>query len=204
MPKKTKKHPKKRIKDAAISLFSEKGYSATTMRQIAKKAGLASGSLYNHLKRKSDLLLDIHRDFVDEIIEKTKFWEGDEDPCEEKLREVFKTFMKAIFENKLSFKVLLEQETFLPPSVKKEVVRNVHLLKQGIQGIIEKGIKKGEIRDIDAKIATFCVFALCNYSLRWINPKGTYSYEQLGGIFFETFFRGVRNVSHEPHSECHK
>ncbi|MFH0812637.1 MAG: TetR/AcrR family transcriptional regulator [Pseudomonadota bacterium] len=194
MPKKSKQHPKERIKEAAISLFSEKGYSATTMRQIARRAGLASGSLYNHLKRKSDLLLDIHRDFVDEIIEKTKFLHGDEESCEEKLREVFKTFMKAIFENKLSFKVLLEQETFLPPTAKKEVVRNVHLLKQGIKGIIEKGIKKGEIRAVDAKMATFCVFALCNYSLRWIDPKGSYSYEQLGDIFFDFFSRGIGNV----------
>ncbi|RLA93295.1 MAG: TetR/AcrR family transcriptional regulator, partial [Deltaproteobacteria bacterium] len=38
--KKSKKHPKEKIRDAAIKLFSEKGYSATTMRQIAKKAGL--------------------------------------------------------------------------------------------------------------------------------------------------------------------
>jgi AcrR family transcriptional regulator len=119
MNKKSKKHSKEKIKEAAIKLFSQKGYSATTMRQIAQKAGLATGSLYNHLKRKSDLLLDIHRNFIDEVIEKTKFSEGDREPCEEKLKKIFKTFMKAIFENRLSFKVLLEQENsafWLPPS----------------------------------------------------------------------------------------
>ena len=193
MPKKTLKHPKERIKESAISLFSEKGYSATTMRQIARRAGLASGSLYNHLKRKSDLLLDIHRDFIDEIIEKTRFHQGDEETCEEKLREVFRTFMKAIFENKLSFKVLLEQETFLPAPAKKEVVRNVQLLRHGIEKIIKKGIEQGELRPVDTKTATFCVFALCNYSLRWIDPKGPYSYEQLGDMFFNFFFKGIAN-----------
>lgn len=161
------------------------------MRQIARRAGLASGSLYNHLKRKSDLLLDIHRDFIDEIIEKTKFHHAEEESCEEKLREVFRTFMKAIFENKLSFKVLLEQEAFLPPTAKKEVIRNVHLLRQGIEEIIEKGVEKGEMRAVDTKIAAFCVFALCNYSLRWINPNGPYSYEQLGDMFFDFFFKGI-------------
>jgi AcrR family transcriptional regulator len=193
--KKPKKHPKERIKEAAIKLFSEKGYSATTMRQIAKKAGLSPGSIYNHVKRKSDLLLDIHRDFVDDIIEKAKIKENDKESCEEKLKEVFKTFMKAIFENKLSFKILLEQEPFLPPAAKREVVRNGKLLKEGIQGIIQEGIKRGEIRDIDPKMATYCVFAICNYTLRWINPKGHYSYKDMGELFFEIFFKGIRKSS---------
>lgn len=191
MNKKSKKHPKEKIKEAAVKLFSQKGYSATTMRQIAQKAGLSSGSLYNHLKRKSDLLLDIHRDFIDEVIEKTKFSEGDREPCEEKLKEIFKTFMKAIFENKLSFKVLLEQETFLPPAARREVNKNTQLLKEGIKRIIEEGIKRGEIGAMDSKMVTFCVFALCNYSLRWVDPKGSYSYKDLGEKFFEIFFRGI-------------
>jgi AcrR family transcriptional regulator len=191
MMRNSKKHPKERIKEAALELFFERGYPATTMRQIARKAGLSPGSIYNHVKRKSDLLLDIHRDFVYEIIEKTKFRDGEEEHCEKKLRDVFKTFMKAIFENKLSFKVLLEQETFLPAAAKKEVLKNIHLLKEGIERIIESGIKKGEIKPVDAKMATFCVFALCNYSLRWINPAGPYSYEELGDIFFKFFFQGI-------------
>jgi len=198
MPEKNKKHPKERIKKAALKLFSEKGYAATTMRQIAKKAGLASGSLYNHWQRKSDLLLDIHRNFVDEVIEKTKYRENDEQSCEEKLREVFKTFMKAIFKNKLSFKILLEQETFLPPEAKKEVMRNVDLLKEGFKGIIQLGIKRGEIREVDIKMATFCLFAMCNYTLRWIDPKGPYTYEEMGKIFFEIFFNGIRKLPDKP------
>jgi AcrR family transcriptional regulator len=194
MPQKTKTHPKQRIKEAAINLFSEKGYAATTMRQIARKAGLAPGSLYNHVKRKSDLLLDIHRNFVDEVIEKTKQKENHDQSCEERLREVFKTFMKAIFENKLSFKILLEQETFLPPAAKKEVGRNVNLLKEGFKRIIQSGIERGEFREVDIKMATFCLFAMCNYTLRWINPKGPYSYEEMGEILFEIFFRGIREL----------
>ena len=143
------------------------------------------------------MLLDIHSDFINEITEKTKLSENDGEPCGEKLKAIFKTFMKAIFENKLSFKVLLEQETFLPPAAKKEVNKNIHFLKEGIKRIIEEGIKRGEIRNLDSKMATFCVFALCNYTLRWVDPEGPYSYKELGEICFEIFFRGVVNVKNE-------
>ncbi len=43
------------IEDAAKELFLEQGYAATSMRQIADKAGLALGGIYNHFKSKDEI-----------------------------------------------------------------------------------------------------------------------------------------------------
>lgn len=43
------------IEDAALSLYMEQGYHATSMRKIANKAGLALGGIYNHFKSKEDI-----------------------------------------------------------------------------------------------------------------------------------------------------
>ncbi len=43
------------IEDAAIELFMEQGYHATSMRQIAERAELALGGIYNHFKSKDEL-----------------------------------------------------------------------------------------------------------------------------------------------------
>jgi AcrR family transcriptional regulator len=43
------------IEDAALSLYTEQGYHATSMRQVADKAGLALGGIYNHFKSKEDI-----------------------------------------------------------------------------------------------------------------------------------------------------
>ena len=43
------------IEDAAIELFMEQGYHATTMRQIAERAELALGGIYNHFSSKEDI-----------------------------------------------------------------------------------------------------------------------------------------------------
>ena len=61
MPAKPKDTPKKgevtrlAIEDAAIELFMEHGYHATSMRQIAEQAGLALGGIYNHFKSKDEI-----------------------------------------------------------------------------------------------------------------------------------------------------
>ncbi len=47
------------IEDAAISLFLEQGYHATSMRQIADKAGLALGGIYNHFASKDEIFQGI-------------------------------------------------------------------------------------------------------------------------------------------------
>jgi AcrR family transcriptional regulator len=43
------------IEDAAVELFMEYGYHATSMRQIAERAGLALGGIYNHFASKDDI-----------------------------------------------------------------------------------------------------------------------------------------------------
>lgn len=61
MPVKTKDTPKKgevtrlAIEDAAMELFLEQGYAATSMRQIAENTGLALGGIYNHFASKDKI-----------------------------------------------------------------------------------------------------------------------------------------------------
>lgn len=61
MPVKEKENPTKgettrlAIEDAAIELFMEQGYHATSMRQIAEQAELALGGIYNHFKSKEEI-----------------------------------------------------------------------------------------------------------------------------------------------------
>ena len=61
MPVKEKESPTKgettrlAIEDAAVELFMEYGYHATSMRQIADHAGLALGGIYNHFASKEEL-----------------------------------------------------------------------------------------------------------------------------------------------------
>lgn len=48
------------ILDAAAQLFASKGYSGTSIRDVAERVGMLSGSLYHHIKSKEDLFLQVH------------------------------------------------------------------------------------------------------------------------------------------------
>lgn len=64
-----KEETKKRILKAALALFKERGMEATTTRAIAKRAGIAEGTLFNYFKTKEDLALYFFHKETDDLIE---------------------------------------------------------------------------------------------------------------------------------------
>ena len=63
---KRSREKRERLKAAALALFAEKGYEATSMEDIAQRAHLAIGSYYQHYRSKRQLLLAL----MDELLEK--------------------------------------------------------------------------------------------------------------------------------------
>jgi AcrR family transcriptional regulator len=59
---------RKRIVNAALSLFQTKGFDATTTRAIARKAGIAEGTVFNYFKSKEDIALYFFEQEVDQAM----------------------------------------------------------------------------------------------------------------------------------------
>src|SRR3984893_19239730 len=59
---------RKRIVTAALNLFQTKGFEATTTRAIARKAGIAEGTVFNYFKTKEDIALHFFEQEVEQAI----------------------------------------------------------------------------------------------------------------------------------------
>ncbi|MBL8102141.1 MAG: TetR/AcrR family transcriptional regulator [Anaerolineales bacterium] len=112
MPAKTKETPTKgeitrlAVEDAAIELFLEYGYHATSMRQIAKRAGLALGGIYNHFKSKDEIfegiIIDKHpyRTILPAVLE------AEGESAEDFLRNAVKIAMRELGEEPVFIKLM--------------------------------------------------------------------------------------------------
>jgi len=98
---KKKRQREKRIFSTAIVLFNKKGFENTTMKEIAGKAELGVGTLYNYFSSKNDLLITISLKLIEEKIEKSKnfFKEIIESDYEPKkiIEKVAKYFIEFLF-----------------------------------------------------------------------------------------------------------
>jgi hypothetical protein len=75
---------KQKIFDVSVDLFSKKGFSGVSVREIARNVGIKESSLYNHFKSKDDILVKIF-DFFQIEMENTSL---SEEYLEEKIRNI--------------------------------------------------------------------------------------------------------------------
>ena len=71
-----RKEKKKLIRDTALELFASQGYAATSISQIAQKANISKGLMYNYFESKEELLKVIINDLNDEVF---KYLDSDND-----------------------------------------------------------------------------------------------------------------------------
>jgi TetR/AcrR family transcriptional regulator, cholesterol catabolism regulator len=178
------------IINTALLLFSRQGYKGTTMRQIAKKTGMQAGSLYNYITSKENLLLEVQKAFVGDVVK-----EIGESPTNlsatEKLEKAFEAVMKGIARNRLAWKVLVDEIQHFPLPLKKRVRMRGQMLEDAIKGILEQGKKTGEFENFDTQMAANFLLGACHHSSKWIDPKGRYSAESIGEQFASFFIRGI-------------
>ncbi|PJZ51254.1 TetR/AcrR family transcriptional regulator [Leptospira adleri] len=91
----------KKIFLAAMEIFAQKGFSATTTGEIAKKAGVAEGLIFKHFKSKKELLLSLAMPIMESFIAPLTL---------KRLKAIFsqdyatfEEFLSAVFEERISF-----------------------------------------------------------------------------------------------------
>lgn len=96
-----------RIVDAALYSFREKGFEAATMRDIAEKAGVATGAAYYYFPSKDAIVMDFYRRSCEEMQLKIEEALEDADGLEERLRELIRVKLTQFAPNRGVLRALL-------------------------------------------------------------------------------------------------
>ena len=91
----------KRIVKAAVEMFQEKGFSASSTSEIARRAGVAEGTIFRHYRTKKDLLLAIVTPVMSHLV--APFIVKDLDKVLKQDYEHYEDFLKAVVRNRQTF-----------------------------------------------------------------------------------------------------
>jgi len=147
---------KEKIMKAAIKLLSNKGYAATTTREISKEAGVANGTLFKYFHSKEELLRTIVQKGTEQFLDSILFdsvrdlFEIYRDkPVEELLKAIIKDRIILIEKNKSLMKVVF-REIQLHDEIRRTFVDKIaNKMVENVNIMVEERKKSGEIRDID-------------------------------------------------------
>lgn len=189
-----------RILQSAARLFRTRGYAATSLRDIAKEAGLKAGSLYNHFASKEAIVTDILNLGVQTVFERVKaaierF--DDQAPCREVLRAAILTHLSCLLGEDNFTSANIRIFAHVPPHVRDATLPMRHAYEACWLELLkhcraQKAIPAG----LDARLASMYLFGAMNWSLEWYRP-GRHSVAQLADDLATLFVTEPRSSASE-------
>lgn len=141
-----------KILESAIKLFSQKGFSGSTTKEIAKEAGVSEATIFRYFETKKDLLLALISPAMVKSITDL-FFDIHGKSVEEIITNFFKQNTEAIEGNIDLLKIVLYEALFHPEvkeAMFEEIVKSRTKL---LNTYLEEQRKNGVFKDIDPKIA---------------------------------------------------
>lgn len=138
------------IMDAALKLFTERGFHGTSTAQISKEAGVATGTLFNYFPTKEDLINSLYFEVKGQLsksmgkeIEAQSTFQG-------KLRKIWSNLINWGVDNQEEFLFAGQfcSSPYISKFTREEVMKEYVFLHE----LVDEGIKAGEIRDFSADL----------------------------------------------------
>jgi len=177
---------------AAGSLFREKGYHATSVRDIAESVGLLKGSLYHYIRSKEELLARLFEGALRETVGELEEIAARDASATERLREMVRAYALSVTANLDSVGIYLREWRSLPPPELARVRARRRAMRSLFESVIAEGIRKREFVASDAKVAALAILGMVNWIYEWYRPRGRLRPEALAQELAE---RAVRSVA---------
>ena len=156
----------RRILLAAATAFAERGFHATTTRDIAAQAGLSAAALYFYFPSKEEVLYQIAASALDFTIEVAATEAKGPGSSAERLTNLVR--------------VLTIQIGALTTDHLADIAAKQREVSQIVRQVITDGVRSGEFDVPDAGAATIAVLSLCLDVARWYRPGYRLTPQQLG------------------------
>jgi AcrR family transcriptional regulator len=181
----------RRLLVAAVEAFAERGYHATTTRDIAGRAGMSPAALYIHYKTKEELLHRISRIGHDRALEILRDAAAGDGTAAERLAEAVRSFVRWHAERHTTARVVQYELDALGPEHRAEIVELRRESDAAIRRIIDEGVAAGEFEVPDVPGTTVAVLSLCIDVSRWFNAQGRRTPDEVGALYADLVLRMV-------------
>lgn len=158
------------VQKAAI-LFKEKGFKAASMRELAEVVGVEAASLYNHIKSKNELLHEICFSVANRYNQKLEELETSEATSLEKVETLLRFHIEGMVHHFEEVFVSDREWKYLSEPYLSNFQNQRRSYRKRFAAIIEDGIRKKEIKKIDATTAVLIMLHAISGIESWHRSK---------------------------------
>jgi TetR/AcrR family transcriptional regulator, cholesterol catabolism regulator len=167
------------IIEKASKLFREKGFGASSMRDLAEVVGVEAASLYNHIQSKAEILQAICFRVANEFMSHLEMVESSEDPVLRKMETIIRFHIRMMLEQ-FEFVYISDHEwRHLTEPYLSNFLNQRRSYRKRLSDIIDKGISRQEIKPIDPYVAVLTILSAITGIESWHRSRKTTSAETL-------------------------
>ena len=182
---------KNKIIEVAIDLFNEKGYAATSIRDISRVMKISIASLYYYFHDKEELLFTIVEDMGNQLLHDLTEAKDLAENSLDGLRQMMTKHILLTEKSHKKAKIFVEEKH----NLSKKSWRIVHEQDRKVYDMIMnqlREIQKLGIISIDSlPIAAFAIFGVINWCYRWYKKDGPLSIEEVSERLVNIIFHGI-------------
>jgi AcrR family transcriptional regulator len=170
----------RRVLLAAATAFAERGFHATTTRDIAAQAGLSPAALYVYFRSKEEVLYQIATSTLDFTVDLASTEADRPGPPADRLAGLVRVLTIWHTYNSQVAHVVLYQISALSPEHLAEIAAKQRTVGRIVRQVIDDGVNSGDFDAADSGAAAIAILSMCLDVARWYRPGYRRTPQQLG------------------------
>jgi AcrR family transcriptional regulator len=169
------KRTRKKLKKAALNVFSEKSFDAATVEEITEKADVGKGTLYQHFEDKEEIVVALVDEAVEHLIERIRAYDSAPETLEDMLEHLLNSHYEFSVNAKEEFmllfqgKLLLRLESDTLDELEEPYLHYLEEIENQLAAYISPRIDPIKIRRLACAVAGF-VFGFFSFAMIGMTP----------------------------------
>lgn len=184
---------KQQIEDAASTLFRERGYAATSVRDIAQVLNLQGGSLYAHVASKEDVLWGIVLRAAERFNAEVGPLAASQAPASVKLRDMIRAHVGVVTSTQKDAAVFLHEWRFLSEERRLKIAGRRDDYERLFRRVIADGVANGDFINVEPRLTATAILSALNGIAIWYRSDGEQSAEDIADQHASLFLDGIAN-----------
>lgn len=186
-----------KILEAALEVFSEKGFHLATVDEIAERAGVGKGTLYRYFTNKENLFNELIRLRLEELEKSAEAVLDGHDDVLTMISKYLRTYFEFFDRNQRLYRLIVQERPDVGEQVQdlyvKKIMRRIPLLKRKIYEASQRGV----LKDIDFQTVFFGVMGFIHGVIqKWLASDCSYTLVDELPTVMELLFYGFVGRSH--------
>jgi AcrR family transcriptional regulator len=172
-------YKRERILEEAVKLFYERGFTGTTLDDIAAELGVTKPFIYTHFRSKTDLLAALCKPTIELSLEAVANAAKSPGSPRSRLHRAITDFTQVVLSRQPNIAIYFREEKNLAPGALAEINALRKKFDRVLSNLLAEGVAAGEFDITDVNLAALAIGGMISWAYTWHRPEGRLALEEM-------------------------